>query len=148
MMKLSQYKLQNTIASGSTSGTTYSEKPIRGIIRGVYVEFTNSTPASSSDRDVDIYEMNPYDSDDTSDALQHILDVGGVGADPAADNSIYYPETKMQDYQGTDLDLSDTEGGNVAKYGKFLSFGHKICLSVSSAAAGDITTVYLLVEEF
>jgi hypothetical protein len=148
MMKITQYKLQNTIAEGETSGETYSTKPIRGIIKAIYVEFTNSTPASSSDRDVDIYEMNPFDDDDTTDAVQHILDIGGVGAAPADDNTIYYPETKMQDYQGTDLDLSDTEGGNIAKYGKFITFGHKICLSVSSAAAGDITTVYLVVEEF
>lgn len=144
MMKLTQYKLQNTIASGATSGETYSSKPIRGIIRGIYVEFTNSTPASSSDRDVNIFEMNPFDDDDTSDALQEILDIGSLGADPAADNGIYYPHTPAQDYQGADV----TFDGSNEIYIPFATFGHKVCLSVSSAAADDITTVYLLVEEF
>jgi len=145
-MKLTMYKLQNTIAAGETTGQTYSEKNIRGIIRAIYVEFTNSTPASTSDRDVDIYEMNPADDDDASDVLQHILDVGGIGADPSADNAIYYPMRAAEDYQGTDLVYLSTDTAVVPT--NFVTFGHKIGLFVSAAAAGDITTVYLLVEEF
>lgn len=139
------YKLTNTIATGETSGQSFSTKNIRGIIRSVYVEFTNSTPASTSDRDVDIYEMNPADDDDISDALQHILDIGSLGADPSADNSVYYPMRAAEDYQGTDM-LFAAAGLPVPI--NHVVFGHKLCLNVSSAAAGDITTVYVLVEEF
>lgn len=140
------YKIVNTIASGQTAGTTFS-KPIRGKIRSIKLLFTNSTPASTSDRDINLWEMNPADDDDTSDALQEILDVGGIGVDPSADNVVYYPETPLQDYQGTAIDLSDAQGGNTAKYGPFMVF-NKIMLQVSAAAAGDITTAYILVEEY
>lgn len=140
------HKIENTIATGATTGTTFS-KPIRGRILSIKVLFTNSTPASTSDRDVNLWEMNPADDDDTSDALQEILDIGTLGANPSADNIVYYPETNAQDYQGTNLDLSDGQGGNTAKYVPFLVFG-RVMLQVTAAAAGDITTVYLMVEEY
>lgn len=144
--KITMHKISCTVAAGATSATATSAV-MRGRILAIKTVLTNTTPASSSDRDIDLYEMNPFDDDDTTDAIQHILDVGTVGATPAADNTVYYPETKMQDYQGTALDLSDTEGGNTAKYDKFVVFG-RLYLSVSAAAAGDITTLYVLVEEY
>ena len=145
MMKLTQYKLENTIGAALTSGETFSTKEIRGIVRAIYVEFTNSTPASTSDRDVAIYEMNPADPDDVADALQTILSVTGIGADPSADNNVYYPKIASEDYQGTDLVY--IAAGQIIPT-EFLIFGHSLCLSVANAAAGDITTVYIVVEEF
>lgn len=142
--KITMHKIENTIATGETSGTTFS-KPIRGKILAVKVLFSNSTPASSSDRDVNLWEMNPADDDDTSDALQEILDIGTLGADPSADNGVYYPRRAAQDYQGTDLVYLSTDTAVVPT--EFVVFG-RVMLQVSAAAAGDITTVYLMVEEY
>ncbi len=143
-MKLTQYKLTCTVDAGETTASVQSTKPIRGSIKAIYVQFNNTTPASSSDRDVDIREMNPIDDDDTNDALQHILDVGGIGADPESDNAIYYPRTYAQDYQGTDLTYDATRKIPT----EFLVFGKKLQLNVSAAAEGDITTAYIVVEEY
>lgn len=140
--KVTMHKISCTVASGATSATVTSNV-MRGRILAIKTVLNNTTPASSSDRDIDLYEMNPYDSDDTSDAVQHILDVGGVGADPAADNAVYYPRTPSQDYQGSDV----TFDGSHKLYEPFVIFG-RLYLSVSAAAAGDITTLYVLVEEY
>lgn len=144
--KLTMYKIQATVPAGETSITAFS-KAIRGRIHSIKVIYSNTTPVSSSDRDVNLWEMNPADPDDTSDALQEILDIGGLGADPSADNAVYYPETPVQDYQGVAIDLSDAQGGDTAKYDKFEVFG-KVMLQVTAAAVADITTIYLLVEEY
>jgi len=146
MSKINMYKITNTIAAGETTGTTFSV-PIRGRILTIKTKYTNTTPGSSSDRDVNIWEMDTADEDDTTDAHQEILDIGTLGAVPTDDNAIYYPRTKVQDYQGVDVDLSDSEGGNTAKYEPFLVFG-RVMLQVTAAAEADITTVYLMVEEF
>ena len=144
--KLTMHKIENTIAAAQTAGTTYS-RPIRGKIVSIKLVFTNSTPANSSDRDVNIWEMNPEDNVDVSDALQQVLDVGTLGADPSADNIVYYPRAPLQDYQGVALDLSDAQGGNIAAYGEFVVFG-RLMLQVTAAVAGDITRAYVLVEEY
>lgn len=141
--KITMHKITCTVAAAGTSASAFS-KPIRGKILSIKTVYSNSTPASTSDRDVDLYEMNPADDDDVSDAVQHILDVGNLGADPSADNAVYYPRRSSQDYQGTDLIYA--AGGEVVPT-EFLVFG-RLYLSVSSAAAGDITTVYVLVEEY
>lgn len=142
MSKFTLRKIENTIAVGATSGTTFS-LPIRGRIHAVKVLFSNTTPASTSDRDVNLWEMNPADDDDTSDALQEILDIGTLGADPSADNNVYYPRVQSQDYQGAGV----TFDGTNEIYTPFVVFG-RLMLEVTSAAAGDITTVYVVVEEF
>ncbi len=144
--KITMHKIENTIAAGATTGTTFS-KAIRGKILSIKVLYTNSTPASSSDRDVNLYEMNPSAPTTIAKAMQEILDIGGLGAAPNDDNNVYYPENPLQDYQGNAIDLSDASGGNTAKYGPFLVFG-RLMLSVTAAAAGDITTLYLMVEEY
>lgn len=140
------HKIENTIGAGLTAGTTFS-KPIRGKILSVRVKYTNSAPASTSDRDTNLFEMNPSAPTTIAKAIQEILNIGGLGAAPDDDNDVYYPETNAQDNTGTNIDLSDTEGGNTAKYTPFLVFG-RIMLSVTAAAEGDITTAYLMVEEY
>jgi len=142
MTSISMYKIENTIAVGETTGTSFS-KPIRGKIVAVKVLFSNTTPASTSDRDVNLWEMNPADDDHTTDALQELLDVGGIGADPSADNAVYYPRVPAEDITGTDV----TYDGTNEIYTPAIVFG-RIMLAVTAAAAGDITTVYLMVEEF
>ena len=140
------HKIENTIGAGLTAGTTFS-KPIRGKILSTRVEYTNSTPVSSSDRDTNLFEMNPSAPTTIAKAIQEILNIGGLGAAPDDDNNVYYPETLAQDNTGTAINLSDAEGGNTAKYTPFLVFG-RIMLSVTAATAGDITTVHLMVEEY
>ncbi len=140
--KITMHKMSCTVGTGDTSATATSGV-MRGRVLAIKTVLNNTTPGSSSDRDIDLYEMNPYDDDDTSDAVQHILDVGAVGADQAADNAVYYPRTPSQDYQGADV----TFDGTNEIYEPFVVFG-RLYLSVSSAAAGDITTLYVLVEEY
>ncbi len=142
--KITMHKIENTIATAQTTGTSFS-KPIRGRILSVKVLFTNSTPGSSSDRDVNLFEMNPFDALDTADALQEILDIGTLGAAPADDNNVYYPRADAQDYQGTTQYYND-ESNEPVKI-PFVVFG-RLMLSVTAAAAGDITTVYVMVEEY
>ena len=138
------HKITCTVAASGTTAHATSGI-IRGKILSIKTVYTNTTPASTSDRDVDLYEMNPADDDDINDALQHILDVGNVGADPEADNAIYYPRRAAQDYQGTDLTFLSTDTAVVPT--EFIVFG-RVYLDVTAAAEGDITTVYLLVEEY
>lgn len=142
--KITMYKLSCTVATGGTTANVTSDI-IRGKILSIKTIYSNSTPASTSDRDVDLYEMNPADDDDVSDALQHILDIGGLGADPSADNKVYYPRVASQDYQGTSLLYLSTDTAVVPT--EFIVFG-RLYLSVANAAAGDITTLYVMVEEY
>jgi len=143
MMKLTEYRLVLTVPAGETSVLDYFAKPIRGIVRAIEVEFTNSTPPSSSDRDVNIYEMNPFDDDDINDALQELLNIGTLGAAPADDNGVYYPNTYAQDETGLDLTYDATRKIPTP----FVLYGRKIGVSVTAAAEGDITTIKLIVEE-
>jgi|GEM_PF-1050438 len=142
--KITMYKIENTIAAGATTGETFS-KVIRGKILSVKVIFSNTTPGSSSDRDVNLWEMNPYDDDDTADALQEFLNIGTLGAAPADDNGVYYPRRAAQDNAGTDLVYLSTDSAVVPV--PYVIFG-RVMLGVTAAAAGDITTVYLMVEEY
>jgi len=140
--KITMHKIQNTIAAGATTGTTFS-KVIRGKILAVKVLFSNSTPGSSSDRDVNLFEMNPFDDDDVTDALQELLNIGTLGAAPADDNNVYYPRVQSQDNTGTGVEYAS--GYEI--YEPFVIFG-RVMLAVTSAAEADITTVYLMVEEY
>ena len=138
------HKIENTIAVGATTGTSFS-KPIRGKILSVKTIYSNTTPASTSDRDVNLFEMNPADDDDVSDALQEVLNIGGLGADPSADNTVYYPRATCQNNAGTDLKYLSTDTAVVPT--EYVVFG-RLMLSVTAAAAGDITTTYIMVEEY
>lgn len=135
-------KIENTIATGETTGTTLSQV-IRGRILSVRTVYSNTTPASTSDRDVNIFEMNPSASTTIAKAIQEILNIGTLGAAPDDDNDVYYPRVPSQDNTGTDVTFDATN----EIYEPFVVFG-KVMLSVTAAAAGDITTVYLMVEEF
>ena len=140
--KITMHKIVNTIAAAQTAGTTFS-KAIRGRILSVKVVHSNTIHANSSDRDVNLWEMNPEDPLATGDALQEILDVGDVGADPDTDNAVYYPRVQSQDYQGTGKEYSS--GYPILE--PFVVFG-RVMLQVTAAVAADITTVYLMVEEY
>jgi len=140
--KITMHKIQNTIAVGATTGTTFSNV-IRGKILSIKTIYSNTTHSSSSDRDVNLWEMNPEDSLAVGDALQEVLNIGGLGADPDADNSVYYPRRAAQDNAAADLTFDGTYVVPVP----YVVFG-RVMLAVTAAAAGDITTVYLQVEEY
>lgn len=142
--KITMHKISCTVAAGATAANATSGV-MRGKILAIKTVYSNTTPASTSDRDVNIFEMNPADDDDVSDAVQEILDIGGLGADPSADNSVYYPSASYQDYQGADRVYITTNPSAVPT--EFVVFG-RLYLAVTAAAAGDITTVYVLVEEY
>lgn len=140
--KITMHKIQNTIAVGATTGNSYS-KAIRGKILSVKLIYSNTTHSSSSDRDINIFEMNPEDPTAVGDALQEVLNLGGLGADPDADNGVYYPRTPAQDNTGTDVTFDATN----EIYTPFVVFG-RVNLAITAAAAGDITTAYIMVEEY
>ena len=142
--KITMHKIENTIADGQTTGTTFS-KPIRGRILSIKVIFTNTTPGNSSDRDVNLYEMNPSAPANISKAMQEILDIGGLGVAPDDDNNVYYPRTNAQDITGATQHYND-ESDEPVKI-PFMVFG-RLMLSVTAAVAADITTIYLMVEEY
>ena len=87
--------------------------------------------------------MNPNGSTDVTKAIQEVLNIGTLGAAPDDDNGIYYPKTPSQDNTGTDV----TYDGTNEIYEPFIIFG-KLNLAITAAAAGDITTAYVLVEEY
>ena len=140
--KITMHKIENIIAAAQTAGTTFS-KPIRGRILSIKVVFTNTTPASSSDRDVNLYEMNPSAPTTISKAMQEILDIGTLGVAPNDDNDVYYPRVQSQDHQGSGKEYAS--GYPILE--PFMVFG-RLMLSVTAAAAGDITTAYVMVEEY
>lgn len=140
--KITMHKIQNTIASGATTGATLS-KPIRGKILSVKIIYSNSTPASSSDRDTNLFEMNPSLPTTVANAMQEILNIGSLGVAPDDDNNVYYPRVQSQDNTGTGKEYAS----GYAIYEPFVIFG-QLYLSVTAAAAGDITTAYVMVEEY
>jgi len=141
--KITMHKIQNTIAAGATTGNSYS-KAIRGKILSVKLIYSNTTHGSSSDRDINIFEMNPEDPTAVGDALQEVLNVGTLGADPDADNTVYYPRRSCQDNTATDLVF--IASGEIIPT-EYVVFG-RLNLAISAAAAGDITTAYIMVEEY
>jgi len=142
--KITMHKIENTIAVGATTGNTFS-KSIRGRILAVKILFSNTTPGSSSDRDINLFEMNPFDDDDVADALQEIINVGDLGAAPADDNQVLYPRRAAETNAGTDMVFLSTDTAVVPT--EYVVFG-RLMLAVTAAAAGDITTAYVMVEEY
>jgi len=142
--KITMHKIQNTIAVGATTGSTTS-RVIRGKILSIKLIYSNTTHSSSSDRDINIFEMNPEDPTVVGDALQEILNIGGLGADPDADNAVYYPRQACQDNAAASLVYLSTDTAVVPT--EYVIFG-ALNLAISAAAAGDITTAYIMVEEY
>jgi len=127
MSRITKYKISATIPAGETGATAYSI-PIRGRILAVGVDY----PTNTCEVDLDT---------DGEASAQKILDLATATTD-----ATYYPRTKMHDYVGADLDLSDTEGGNTAQYEPFVVYG-RILLTVANGTAEDTVSVYLMVEE-
>ena len=127
MSNITKYKISATIAAGETTALAYSI-PIRGRVLAVGVTYDTNTCT------VDL------DSDGEASA-QKILDLAAANTDVTV-----YPRTLVQDNTGSDIDLSDASGGNVAQYEHYVVYG-RVKLSLASGTAGETVTVYLMVEE-
>jgi len=127
MSNIRKYKISATIATGESTASAYST-PIRGKILAVGIDYPSHTCT------VDL------DSDGEASA-QKILDLAAASTD-----ATYYPRTPVHTYDGSAVDLSDSEGGNTAQYEPFVVYG-RVKLSVASGTAGDTVSVYLIVEE-
>lgn len=127
MSKIRTYRWTATIPTGGTGATAYSNV-IRGKILKVGVDY--NTAACTVD----------LDSADEATA-QKILDLASGNTD-----ATYYPRTPLHTYDGTAIDLSDTEGGDIAMYGEFVVNG-RLLLTLASGTAGHSVTVHVTVEE-
>jgi len=124
--KITKYKLTGTIASNAIN--IYTSHVVRGKIIAVQVDY----PAHTVTVDLLTDEAVP----------QTILDLAAANTDVTI-----YPRTPVQDYTGADIDLSDAEGGNVAKYDNFCVFS-RLNLVCASGTNGEVVTVHVYVEEY
>ncbi|KKM82737.1 hypothetical protein LCGC14_1316500 [marine sediment metagenome] len=121
-----QISITATIATGETTATATSEF-INGKILKVDVNYPTNTVT------VDLDTVGEQKA-------QKIMDLGAANTDVT-----YYPRVALEDNTGSALDLSDTEGGDVAMYGPFVVFG-RVTLSLASGTAGEAVTVGITYE--
>lgn len=115
-----QVRITATVAAGATTASTTSEF-IHGEILKIVTDITGDS------MDVNLDTVGEQKS-------QALLDYTGNT------DTTFYPRVALTDNTGTALDLSDTEGGDVAMYGPYVVFG-KITLALASAAAAETVTV-------
>ncbi len=127
MTRITKYKVSATIALGETTAISYSV-PIRGRILAVGINYPSNTCTVDLDSDGEA-------------AAQKVLDLAAANTDV-----VIYPRTLVQDNTGTDVDMSDAQGGDVKKYEYFVVYG-RIKLSLASGTALDTVSVDLIVEE-
>lgn len=125
--KITKYKLSGTISAAGTVDV-YSGHVARGRIVTVQVDY----PAHTVTVDLKTDEA----------VAQTILDLAAANTDVTI-----YPRTPVQDYTGSDVDLSDAEGGNTAQYEEFCVFG-RLRLVCASGTAAETVTVHVYVEEY
>lgn len=127
MGRIRNFRWTATIAAGATGATAYSPT-IRGKILKIGVDY--NTAACTVDLDTD-GESN----------AQKVLDLASASAD-----ATYYPMVALHDNTGTALDLSDSQGGDVAMYGYFVVYG-RLLLTLATGTATHSVTVHVTVEE-
>ncbi len=121
---ITQHTITATVATGT--GVTADTETIYGEILKVSFDVTGNS------MDINLDSLGEQKA-------QAILDYTGNT------DSTFYPETPIVDYQGSALDLSDGQGGNVAKYGKFVVYG-KLRLTLASAAVAETVTMTITVR--
>ncbi len=117
---ITQQTITATVAVGDTGATADTE-----VINGEVLKVSFDVTGNSMDINLDSLGEQ---------VAQAIVDYTGNT------DSTFYPETPISDYQGSALDLSDAQGGNTAKYGKFAVYG-KLRLTLASAAAAETVTM-------
>ena len=118
---INQETIVATIPTGETGITADSSSMINGEILKISMDVTGDS------MDINLDTLGEQKA-------QAIIDYTGNT------DSTFYPETPLHDYQGSAIDLSDTEGGNTAKYGKFVVYG-KLRLTLASGAAAETVTM-------
>lgn len=129
MSRITKVRVKATIAAGETTAIAYTPTYIGGRILAVLIDYPTNTCTVDLDSDGELI-------------AQKILDLAAANTDVAI-----YPRTLVQDNTGSDIDLSDGEGGNTAQYENFVVYG-RLKLSLASGTAGDSVTADILVEEF
>jgi hypothetical protein len=133
-------RIESGAIDAGGEATAYSA-PITGKIIAVTVIYSGT-----HDMEADLHEVNPEDSDDVSDVVQTILDLGASGATPASDNLTVYPRVALTDNTGSALDLSDAQGGDTAMYGEYVVC-NKLMLDVNNGTAGESVTMLVHYED-
>lgn len=125
---IKQISITATIAAGASTASTTSPTTIHGKILKVDVNYPTNTVT------VDLDTVGERKA-------QKIMDLAAENSDVT-----YYPRVLLDDNTGSNLDPSDTNGGDNALYGEIVVFG-KITLSLASGTAGDSVTVGITYED-
>ena len=126
-MGMQTYNLTATVAAGATTATATTNGIVRGKIHAVAINY----PTNTSTVDLDTVGGAK---------TQKILDLAAANTDV-----VVYPEVSLQDNTGSDIDLSDAQGGDTAKYDKYVVCS-QLVLSLASATAGESVSIEILVE--
>lgn len=126
MSRITAIKLSTTIANNVGTDTS---KTVGGRILAVLIDYPAATCTVDLDSQSELKD-------------QKILDLAAANTDRAV-----YPRTLLQDNTGTDIDLSDGQGGDTALYGHFVVYG-RLKLSVASGTNGQIVNMTVIMEEF
>lgn len=122
-----RHRISSGAIDASGNAAAYS-KAIRGKILSVSINY----PAHTCTVDLD-----------EADSLknQKILDLAAANTD-----ATYNPRTPTHNYDGSTVDLSDTEGGDTAQYEPFVVHG-RIKLTIASGTEGEEVTVDIIAEQ-
>lgn len=127
MTTITKYTVTATIPAGETTAEAYFNS-VRGKILAVGINYDSNTCTVDLDSDGEASD-------------QKILDLAAANTDVTI-----YPRTVVQDNTGTDIDLSDGQGGNTAQYEHYIVYG-RVKVSLASGTAEESVTVDLIVEE-
>ena len=127
MGAIRQYKIASGAIDASGDAVAYSI-PVRGKILKIGVNYPTNTCTVDLDSQGEVTD-------------QKIIDLSAANTD-----ATYYPMIALHGNTGSALDLSDTEGGDVAMYGHFAVYG-RIKLTIASGTADEEVSVTIVVEE-
>ena len=121
-----QINITATVAAGGTTATATSQ-----FFSGKILRIDTNVTGNSMDIDLDTVGEQK---------TQKILNYTGNT------DTTFYPRVQLVDNTGTNLDVSDAQGGDNALYGEDVVFG-KVTLSLASAVAAETVTVGITFED-
>lgn len=127
MGKIKTVTITHTLSG--TSGTTTTGTTHQGKLLAVEIDY----PSTATEVDLDT-----VGAIGTEEKLMNL-------ADSNTDTKVY-PRVQVHDVTGSNLDLSDAQGGDTKVYDYFV-INSKIKLSLASGADGEIVTVRLFLED-
>lgn len=120
-----QYRLVTPAIASNTA--TITSEVITGEILSVEINY----PAGTCTVDLNAQEG----------IVQEILNLAAANTD-----TVVYPRVQLHDNTGTNLDLSDLEGGDTKVYGYFAVHG-RLKLDIASGTNGQIVTIFINVRQ-